>query len=108
MIMAHGAVTHGALESFSLHGFRWHWLDMRDVRMWHEKGLLHEACGRLRRLRIEVPDSGPGVNLECLDADADADVPDPVAAEDVWRGLIGLAEGLEKVEVLVGDDLNNR
>lgn len=96
-ILAHGAVTKGSLVSLTLEGFRWRWLDMRDVRMWHEESILNGALRNLRRLQISVVESGREID------DGDMDIPDPVAAVDVWRTLIGCAEGLKQVEVLVRD-----
>jgi len=43
LILARGAVTDGGLESLTLEGFRWHWLDLRDVRMWHVDSFLNGA-----------------------------------------------------------------
>jgi hypothetical protein len=92
MIMAHAAVNHGTLEFLTLDGFRWQWLDMRDVRMWHEEEILKEALGALRRLRISVSGFGEG----------DVDVPDLGAAVEVWRGLLGLADVAGRVDIEVG------
>jgi hypothetical protein len=105
LILAHGAVTEGSLESLTLEGFRWHWLDIRDVRMWHVHSFLNGALRNLRCLRISVAASGTGAGHADLDVDMDldADVPDPVAAVEVWAMLIGRADGLKRVEVSVGD-----
>jgi hypothetical protein len=94
-ISTHGEVNHGSLETLSLEHFRWHWLDMRDVRMWHEPSMLNQALKGLRSMRISVPKPD-------LD-DEDADMPDPDATRGVWMALIGLPEHLMDVEVSVQD-----
>ena len=97
VILAHGEATNGSLESLNLQGFRWRWLDMRDVRMWHGESILNGALKNLRCLRISVAESGSGANGMF------ADIPDPAAAVEVWRGLIGRAEGLRRIEVSIED-----
>ncbi|ERF72017.1 hypothetical protein EPUS_08411 [Endocarpon pusillum Z07020] len=95
VILAHGEASNASLDSLSLQGFRWPWLDMRDVRMWHGESILNAALKNLRWLRISVAESGSGANGIL------ADIPDPAAAVEVWKGLVGRAEGLERIEVSV-------
>jgi hypothetical protein len=97
LIIAHGAVASGSLRELTLEGLRWHWLDVRDVRMWHEEGMLNEALKGLRRLRIQVAGVGG-------DDGDEVDIPDPVAAREVWRALVGSAGWLKEVQVEVGLD----
>jgi hypothetical protein len=101
VILAHGAATDGSLRSLTLQGFRWHWLDMRDVRMWHEDSFLNGALRGLRCLRLSIDAVGAGSGYVDLDggSELDADTPDVVAAVDVWAMLVGRANGLEWAQV---------
>jgi hypothetical protein len=90
-IIVHGEV-HASLQSLTLTGFRWHWLDMHDIRIWHGSTILHSALQNLRHFRLSV---AGGVD--------DGEDPDSAAAMDVWRGLIGLTDRPYDDEVLVGD-----
>ncbi|KAF7510661.1 hypothetical protein GJ744_006273 [Endocarpon pusillum] len=98
VILAHGEATNASLESLRLQGFRWPWLDMRDVRMWHGDSILNGALKNLRWLAISVAEAGRSGANGIL-----ADIPDPAAAVEVWKGLIGRAEGLKRIEVSLED-----
>lgn len=77
---------------------------MRDVRMWHEDSILNEASSGLTRLRIELPPPGSSARCEGEDGAEVADLPDPGAAMEVWRRLVGRAERLDGVEVCLTDE----
>lgn len=94
IISAHGAATSRPLENLTLIGFRWHWLDACEVRMWHGSPILHEALRGLKRLRISVADPASDPT--------DADIPDLGAAVEVWKNLIGKADGLDVIEAEIG------
>lgn len=104
-IIAHSAAfQHDAtctLQSLTLHNFRWHWLDMHDVRMWHEPSKeLRQALSGLKRLSISVEREEDGSAGAGDGEEQGEGVPDLDAAVEVWRKLVG-----EEEEEMVSEEL---